>query len=121
MTETSRPKFRISLWFLKGEQDAKAADEAAQSGDALALDAADLLPIEDRYLDDGSHRKTLTHMFTLRTGRTDYMETLHHVPGGTTLNTKAIIGDLKSGGRRVAAAIGAAALAIGALVAFYVF
>ena len=46
--------FRETLWFKKGLLDADLAHEAVRSGDSLAPGAVDLLPIEDRYLDDGS-------------------------------------------------------------------
>jgi hypothetical protein len=114
MHAEGRPKkFRETLWFLKGSKDQEAADEAAQSGDMLAPTASDLLPIEDRYLDDGSVRPSLTEMFGLHTGRTEYLPQIKtHEPGGTTLNTKVLIGDLKRGRMRVIAALGAGALAI---------
>ena len=122
MSAMTTRKFRETLWFAKGEKDAQVADEAAQSGDMLAPDAVDLLPIEDRYIDDGSVRTSMTEMYGLHTGKTGYMEKLNDsgTPGGTTLNNnKAIIGDLKLGGRRVAAAIGLALAAIGAAVLGY--
>lgn len=42
------------MWFKKGSLDADAATEASSSEDVLHPAAVDLLPIEDRYLDDGS-------------------------------------------------------------------
>lgn len=49
-----RTGFRTTLWFKKGLLDAEAARTAAASGDALQPSAFDLIPVEDRYADDGS-------------------------------------------------------------------
>ena len=46
--------FRETLWFKKGELDV----QAAQDPDGLG--AADLLPVEDRYADDGTLAATDT-------------------------------------------------------------
>jgi len=121
MSDLVRPKFRETLWFLKGIKDQDAADEAAMSGDQLAVDAVDLMPIEDRYLDDGSVRPSLSEMYGVHTGATEYLALIPPPPdgGGTSLNTKAIIGDLKRGRVRVIAAIGASAVAIVAVLAVY--
>ena len=68
-----RAKFRETLWFKKGEQDAKVADEAVAAGDLLAPQAVDMLPIEDRYEDDGSVAATDSVAFGIHTGKTEYM------------------------------------------------
>src|SRR5260221_13597089 len=95
MSESARPaKFRETLWFLKGSKDAEAADVAAESGDLFATDAADMLPIEDRYMDDGTVRPSMSNMFGLHTGTTSYITPVVAFsaaePGGTSLNTKAM-------------------------------
>jgi hypothetical protein len=122
MNALDRPKkFRETLWFLKGHEDQDAADEAARSGDLLAPDAVDLLPIEDRYLDDGNVDPGHSNTFGLHTGTTEYLTPIVAPdPGGTTLNEKALIGDLKRGRIRAIAAIGAGAVAIVAVVMMYV-
>lgn len=117
MTNT-RPRFRDTLWFMKGEKDAQAAQEGA--GDPMHPQAVDLLPAEDRYLDDGNIQPSHSATFGVRTGTTEYLPKLdHNTPGGTTLNTALLIGELKGGRRRVFAALGASALALVAVVAIY--
>jgi hypothetical protein len=54
-------EFRETLWFKKGEMDAKAADDPEGPG------AADLMPVEDRYLDDGSLDPSDTASFGVHT------------------------------------------------------
>ncbi len=62
-------KFRETLWFKKGDLDAK----AAQAGGDEPIGAADLLPIEDRYLDDGSVNNDDSAAFSMRTGSTQFV------------------------------------------------
>ena len=119
MSDNRSKKFRETLWFAKGAKDEAAADEAAASGDALAIDKADLMPIEDRYLDDGSVRPSLTNLFGLHTGRTEYIAPLEVEGSGTALETRTMIGDLKRGRIAVIAALGASAVVIGSAVAFF--
>lgn len=68
-TTTASPKFRETLWFKKGVLDGIAAERAATSDEGLP-DAADSLPIEDRYLEDGSVAPEDSASFGLHTGLT---------------------------------------------------
>jgi hypothetical protein len=114
---TLRPKFRETLWFKKGAQDAQARDEAVAAGDLFAPSAVDSLPIEDRYDDDGTVRASDSQMFSVRTGRTEYMPRLGEGQGGEhAIDEHAIIGELKRGRIKVIAAMGGAAVVIAALV-----
>jgi hypothetical protein len=115
----ARQKFRETLWFKKGEKDAEVAQEV-DATDVMAPTAIDMLPIEDRYDDDGSLLASDSMSYGIHTGHTEYMTPIVTTePSGTTLNTKTMIGDLKRGRVRVVAAIGASAIAIVAVVAFY--
>jgi len=58
--------FRTTLWFKKGELDVQAAQDPEGPG------AADLLPVEDRYLDDGSVASRLM-LLEYMTARTHYV------------------------------------------------
>lgn len=66
-------KFRETLWFKKGELDARQAAEAAAGGDDLAPGAVDLLPLEDRYRDDGSLTGADSRAFGVHSGTTTWL------------------------------------------------
>lgn len=59
-------KFRETLWFKKGLLDADLASRATV-GEPTSVDT---LPIEDRYLDDGSVSSDDSLAFGLHTGNT---------------------------------------------------
>lgn len=63
-------EFRSTLWFKKGALDAEAREEATGQSDGLHPGAADLLPPEDRYKDDGSINAADADAYSLRTGHT---------------------------------------------------
>ncbi|NVB84783.1 MAG: hypothetical protein HOV81_40815 [Kofleriaceae bacterium] len=65
-------KFRETLWFKKGLLDADAASRAS-AGEPTAVDT---LPIEDRYLDDGSLTARDSREFGLHTGTTQPLPTI---------------------------------------------
>ena len=110
-----RAKFRETLWFKKGAQDAQARDEANAAGDLLAPAAVDTLPIEDRYDDDGTLAAADSQMFGVRTGRTEYMPRLD-TRGEQAVDEHALVHDLKRGRIKIIAAMGGAAVLIVALV-----
>ena len=116
-------KFRETLWFKKGEKDAEVAQEVDTS-DVMAPTAVDMLPVEDRYADDGTLLASDSMAYGIHTGTTEYiqpimLETITREPSGTTLNEKAMVRDLKRGRVAVVAAISAGAVAVIAIVVMY--
>lgn len=107
--------FRTTLWFKKGELDAAAAHDAEGPG------AADLLPIEDRYADDGSVTRADTAAFSLATGHTQALELMKETGQIEPVSAPppALISELKGGRMRVIAAIGAAIMMV--VMALYAF
>jgi hypothetical protein len=114
-------KFRETLWFKKGVQDAEAAD-AADPTDVMATAAVDMLPIEDRYDDRAETVNRADSVeFGVRTGITAYLEKLPPAPPPLLddedgVNEVLLVKDLKAGRRRVLAAIGAGAALVLAVV-----
>ena len=102
--------FRETLWFKKGELDAAAAQDPEGPG------AADLLPIEDRYRDDGSVASTDTASFGLHSGQTQTIESLKQTRQvervGASAPPRELIGQLKAGRLPVIAAIAASVLVL---------
>jgi hypothetical protein len=76
-------KFRETLWFKKGELDAREAARAAGGEDDLAPGAVDLLPVEDRYRDDGSLTRTDSRSYGVHSGTTRY---LREVGGASSIS-----------------------------------
>jgi hypothetical protein len=115
--ESGRARFRETLWFKKGHQDAAAA-AAVEPGDVMAPDKVDLLPIEDRYQQDqGGVEASDSVAFGLHTGRTEYMPKLDAAPiDGHEVDETAIVKDLKRGRAKVIAMISAAAVVVAAVV-----
>jgi hypothetical protein len=107
--------FRTTLWFKKGELDAVAAHDPDGPG------AADLLPIEDRYADDGSVTRADTAVFGLVTGRTQTLDLINEAPQVESVSAPPpeLISQLKGGRIRVLAAIGAAIVMV--VFAVYAF
>jgi hypothetical protein len=105
--------FRTTLWFKKGELDAAAAQDPEGPG------AADLLPIEDRYRDDGSVNSADTAAFGLRSGQTQAIAALEDAPVEAAPVPREVITQLKGGRLPVLAAIGASVIAI--VLAVWVF
>ena len=114
-----RPKFRETLWFMKGEKDAQAAEEG--SGDPFHPQAADLLPVEDRYLDDGNVRPSMSAIFSIRTGTTQHIAQIDRAPEESSVPESVLVSELKGGRRRILAAIGTAALVLGTVLALCAF
>ena len=106
-------KFRETLWFKKGDLDVKAAE------DPEGLGAADLLPVEDRYLDDGSVAPADTSAFGVHSGQTQGLETVKQTSQLPPVGDVApqLISEMKRGRLPVLAAIGGALLFVIAIVA----
>lgn len=121
-TYTSRPpgrndramgNFRETLWFKKGELDI----QAAQDPDGLG--AADLLPVEDRYADDGTLAPADTAAFGVHSGQTQSVAMVTHsqalAPVGDV--PPALVSELKRGRLPIFAAIGGALVVLALIVA----
>ena len=111
-------KFRETLWFKKGQLDAEQAEQAA--GDDESIGAVDLLPSEDRYLDDGSVDSADTRAFGVHTGATTGIAKLGTDVGDEdTVEERLLVREMKGGRVRVLAAIAAsAAVLVAAVLAF---
>jgi hypothetical protein len=111
----TNPKFRETLWFKKGELDAEAADRAAGSGQELP-GAADSLPIEDRYLDDGSIGPEDSASFGLHTGQTQAMARVTEAPPASSdvVSETELIAELRRGRRKYVALIAGGFTAVAA-------
>jgi hypothetical protein len=96
--------FRETLWFKKGELDASAAH------DPDGLGAADLLPVEDRYADDGTVAPSDTAAFGVHSGQTQSLATLEqtHITAPISDVPRSLVGELKRGRLPIVAAIGGA-------------
>jgi len=114
-------QFRVTLWFKKGELDAYHAEQAISHEDTLHPGAADLMPVEDRYLDDGSITREDSAMFSIHTGSTQYVPRLHTYAPDDTDDMRHIVSDLKRGRRTAVAAIATAMAAACVMLALYAF
>lgn len=118
--KANKGKFRETLWFKKGDLDAAAAAEAARSTDAAAADKADTLPIEERYSDDGTVTSTDAERYSLKTGQTSSMPRYPDQAGaaddGPPVGEDELIGEMKSGRKKIIIAIAVGAVAIVAVV-----
>jgi len=122
--EDPRSQFRDTLWFKKGELDAQAAQNAAEEravGNELAHDKADMLPIDERYKDDGTLSRSDKEKYSLRTGATAAHNALRDSAVSASMSNKvsedALIGELK-GGRNLVFGIIAIAVIVVALIVF---
>ena len=124
--DASKGKFRETMWFKKGELDAQAAqaaaDEHARTGRISSPDKTDLMPIDERYKDDGTLSRSDKEKYSLRTGGT-VMTKAQRLSGANATISKvsedALIGELKRGRNKVVAAI-AIALVVLAVVIFLI-
>jgi hypothetical protein len=110
--------FRETIWFKKGELDAQAAQQA--SDDDLDPRAADLLPVEDRYLDDGSVSASDSLQYSVRTGETRGMPRLERPTAEVAFDAGTMVGELKRGRIKVIAMIGASLAFACAMALIYV-
>jgi hypothetical protein len=105
--------FRETLWFKKGELDVQAAQ------DPEGIGAADLLPVEDRYADDGTLAASDTAAFGVHSGQTQSLAALEQTqitaPVGDV--PPSLIGELKRGRLPIFAAIGGALVVLVLIVA----
>lgn len=117
----SKGKFRETMWFKKGELDAAAAEEAAATGDANAVGKADLLPIDERYNDDGTVTRSDADKYSLRTGATSMMPAVRGGATGTqaSVSERELVSEMKGGRNLVIAVIVVVIIvAIGLVAAF---
>jgi hypothetical protein len=108
------------MWFKKGELDAQAAEDAANTGDAAATDKADLMPIEERYGDDGTITRSDAEKYSLKTGATSMMSAIRDDGSATgAVSERELVGELKKGRNLIFIVIVVAViLAIGIIAAF---
>ena len=111
------PKFRETLWFKRGELDAER--EATMTETADDEPSAVMLPIEDRYLDDGSVSATDTATFGLHVGGSQYVPVLRVEGEPDAHVVNALVNEMKRGRRKVLATMGASFVAAGALIFMY--
>jgi serine/threonine-protein kinase len=120
--QSSKGKFRETMWFKKGDLDAQAAVDAAEererTGKDASKDKADSMPIDQRYQDDGSISRGDKEKYSLRTGATQMMTAIKEDPKASGSMAKvsedALIGEMK-GGRGpifIAIAVGIIGLAV---------
>ena len=120
MLDGMQKSFRATLWFKKGLLDAEEAQRAAAEGDDLSPGAVDLLPLEDRYLDDGSVTHEDSRKFGLHSGHTNWMPRIDTVSlPGAVQEVTPLVRELQSGRRRAIAVIGATMAFVGTVVALY--
>lgn len=115
-------KFRETLWFKKGELDSHEAARAAEGDDDLAPGAADLLPREDRYRDDGSLTRTDSHSYGVHTGNTSFLAALPDASIGAAAAQYAeteMVADMKRGTALRLMVIGAGLLGLAAVLATF--
>jgi hypothetical protein len=107
-------KFRETMWFKKGMLDAQAAEQAAADDDTLRPGAADLLPVEDRYDDDGSVTGDDSKIFSVRTGGTQAVPRIasRSVPPPSRDGFEVLVRQMKRGRHKVIAMIGMAIVAV---------
>lgn len=116
-----RHQFRDTLWFKKGQLDADQASAAASSKDDMHPAAVDLLPVEDRYLDDGSVSREDSKMFSLRTGGTQAIPKAARGSAPAPADDIApLVKDLKGVRKELWGGVIAAGIAIALLVVTYV-
>jgi len=73
---TGKPRFSETMWFKKGEMDADAAVPATADAPPAPVAPVDSLPIEDRYVDDGTLTQGDSQKYSLRTGTTAMMQAM---------------------------------------------
>ncbi len=124
----SRRSFRETLWFKKGHMDGKAAEKAAHdyARGRSGIEKIDLLPVEDRYADDGSITTKDEKRFSLRTGNTDVTQAIGAERGQGTMPASTseamvpeamMIDEMKAGRGKVIAVVAIAIFLFVAILA----
>jgi len=121
-------RFRETLWFKKGNDDAEAAQKRSKRG-TLDPGGVDQLPVEDRYEDDGTLTAIDTAQWSVKTGVTQAispmgdaeLEDLAKMAEGTGVrDARVLVHEMKRGRGKVFAMLGASAVAIAVVVAMFV-
>jgi len=111
-------RFRETLWFKKGQLASDEASKATAHATEPPAGAAELLPVEDRYLDDGSVTREDSRLYSVRTGKTQGVPLIREpAPERDKLDHVAPLVREMSWSRQRAAVIGAAVAALCAIVA----
>jgi hypothetical protein len=114
----SKGKFRETMWFKKGELDVQAAEAAAAEHAKTGKDGhdkADLMPIDERYKDDGTLSRSDKEKYSLRTGATMMTPTVRDSGAHNSLgkvSEDALIDEMKGGRNKVFALIAVALVVI---------
>ncbi|HSS01111.1 MAG TPA: serine/threonine-protein kinase [Kofleriaceae bacterium] len=121
--EDPRSQFRDTLWFKKGELDAQAAQTAAEEravGNDLAHDKSDMLPIDERYKDDGTVSRTDKEKYSLRTGATAGHMAMRDPSVSASMSGKvsedALIDEMKGGRNLVFVIIGIGVIIVALII-----
>ena len=120
-------RFRETLWFKKGNDDAEAAQKRQKRG-TLDPGGIDQLPVEDRYVDDGTLTAIDTAQWSVKTGATQAiapmrdgeLASLAARGDGMGVHAKVLVTEMKAGRGKVLAMIGASCVAVGVVVAMFV-
>jgi len=116
------PLFRETLWFKKGELDAEEAAAAAAGDDDLAPAAVDLLPVADRYRDDGTLGPEDTASFGLHTGSTTMLAALAAPPppaGASAMSESDLARELRRSSLPYAVLLVAGLAALAAVIVLF--
>jgi hypothetical protein len=116
-----KAKFRETMWFKKGVLDAQAAEQAAVANDPAAAGKADLLPIEERYADDGTITRSDAEQFSLKTGHTSHLKAVRggDTGQGAAVSERELVGEMKAGRTVVIVVVVVALAALAAIVAAF--
>jgi hypothetical protein len=113
-------RFRETLWFKKGSQDAAAAQTARAKRGTLDPVGVDQLPVEDRYQDDGSLTAVDTAQWSVKTGTTQPIARMRDVaPVDDKVQMATVMSEMKRGRAPIFAVLGASAVAITVIVAMF--
>ncbi len=106
-------KFRETIWFKMGSLEPEAKPDPMQSEQEIV--EADVLPIEDRYLDDGSVKPEDSAVYGLHTGRTQGIVPMRTMED-LGIDERILIGEMKRGRRVYLALLAGGAAVMGSLL-----